>query len=332
MRLPQAEFAQLIKRRQQQQQQQQELQELFRHMSQGDAGNMGTSMGQNLSERHSLSLPYQSADTYHPQNSPQHLLKIRAQECIQQVPASVPPPQGYGHQAALFHSESMEEDCACEGNRDSFPDSKSSNTLTKGCHETPLLVNAGGHGDPESLLGTANPAQELGTHQYRHQPTPGFRNKVPSRESIVGNCMDRSSPGQAMQVPDHNGLGYPVRPSSSEHPRPRTLQRHHTIQNSDDAYVQLDNLPGMSLMAGKALSSARMSDAVLSQSSLMASQQLHDRDGEECGESLEGQEHANLGDGSQHLNTSCYPSTCITDVLLSYKHPEVPFGMEQAGV
>ncbi|NXT10685.1 SIK3 kinase, partial [Prunella fulvescens] len=328
MRLPQAEFAQLIKRRQQQQQQQ-EFQELFRHMSQGDAGNMGTSVGQNLSERQSLSLPYQSADTYHPQNSPQHLLKIRAQECIQQVPASVPPPQGYGHQPALFHSESMEEDCACEGNRDSFPDSKSSNTLTKGCHETPLLVNAGGHGDPESLLGTANPAQE---HQYRHQPTPGFRNKVPSRESIVGNCMDRSSPGQAMQVPDHNGLGYPVRPSSSEHPRPRTLQRHHTIQNSDDAYVQLDNLPGMSLMAGKALSSARMSDAVLSQSSLMASQQLRDRDGEECGESLEGQEHATLGDGSQHLNTSCYPSTCITDVLLSYKHPEVPFGMEQAGV
>lgn len=57
------------------------------------------------------------------------------------------------------------------------------------------------------------------------------------QESIVGNCMDRSSPGQAMQVPDHNGLGYPVRPSSSEHPRPRSLQRHHTIQNSDDAYV-----------------------------------------------------------------------------------------------
>ncbi|KAF1616013.1 UNVERIFIED_CONTAM: Serine/threonine-protein kinase SIK3, partial [Eudyptes robustus] len=331
MRLPQAEFAQLIKRRQQQQQQQ-EFQELFRHMSQGDAGNMGTSVGQNLSERQSLSLPYQSADTYHPQNSPQHLLKIRAQECIQQVPTSVPP-HGYVHQPALFHSESMEEDCACEGARDSFPDSKSSNTLTKGCHETPLLVNAGGHGDPESLLGTANHAQELGTHQYRHQPAAGFsRNKVPSRESIVGNCMDRSSPGQAMQVPDHNGLGYPVRPASSEHPRPRTLQRHHTIQNSDDAYVQLDNLPGMSLMAGKALSSARMSDAVLSQSSLMASQQLRDRESEERRESLEGQEHPNLGDGNQHLNTSCYPSTCITDVLLSYKHPEVPFGMEQAGV
>ncbi|XP_075298691.1 serine/threonine-protein kinase SIK3 isoform X1 [Opisthocomus hoazin] len=327
MRLPQAEFAQLIKRRQQQQQQQ-EFQELFRHMSQGDAGNMGTSVGQNLSERQSLSLPYQSADTYHPQNSPQHLLKIRAQECIQQVPPSVPP-HGYAHQPALFHSESMEEDCTCEGARDSFPDSKSPNTLTKGCHETPLL----GHGDPESLLGTANHAQELGPHQYRHQPAAGFgRSRVPSRESIAGNCMDRSPPGQAMQVPDHNGLGYPGRPASSEHPRPRTLQRHHTIQNSDDAYVQLDTLPGMSLMAGKALSSARMSDAVLSQSSLMASQQLRDRDGEECGESLEGQEHPSLGDGSQHLNTSCYPSTCLTDVLLSYKHPEVPFGMEQAGV
>ncbi|XP_065425152.1 serine/threonine-protein kinase SIK3 isoform X8 [Chrysemys picta bellii] len=300
MRLPPAEFAQLIKRRQQQQQQQQqEFQELFRHMSQGDAGNMNTSMGQNLSERPSLSVPYQNADTYH-HNSPQHLLKIRAHECIQQVSAAVAP-HGYVHQPALIHSESMEEDCACEGARDSFPDTKSSNTLTKGGHENPLLLNAGGHGDPESLLGTVNQGQELGTHHYRHQPATGFsRNKVPSRESIVGNCMDRSSPGQAMEMPNHNGLGYSARPASIEHHRPRTLQRHHTIQNSDDAYVQLDNLPGMSLMAGKALSSARMSDAVLSQSSLMASQQLHTRESE--------------------------------DVLLSYKHPEVPFGMEQAGV
>ncbi|XP_034610597.1 serine/threonine-protein kinase SIK3 isoform X2 [Trachemys scripta elegans] len=299
MRLPPAEFAQLIKRRQQQQQQQQEFQELFRHMSQGEAGNMSTSMGQNLSERPSLSVPYQNADTYH-HNSPQHLLKIRAHDCIQQVSAAVAP-HGYVHQPALIPSESMEEDCACEGARDSFPDTKSSNTLTKGGHENPLLLNAGGHGDPESLLGTVNQGQELGTHHYRHQPATGFsRNKVPSRDSIVGNCMDRSSPGQAMEMPNHNGLGYSARPASTEHHRPRTLQRHHTIQNSDDAYVQLDNLPGMSLMAGKALSSARMSDAVLSQSSLMASQQLHARESE--------------------------------DVLLSYKHPEVPFGMEQAGV
>lgn len=40
-----------------------------------------------------------------------------------------------------------------------------------------------------------------------------------------------------MELPDHDGLGYPARPSGSEHHRPRTLQRHHTIQNSDDAYV-----------------------------------------------------------------------------------------------
>ena len=52
----------------------------------------------------------------------------------------------------------------------------------------------------------------------------------------------------------------------------------------------------------------------------------------ECGESLGGQERPDLTDGSQHLNSSCYPSTCITDILLSYKHPEVSFSMEQAGV
>lgn len=44
--------------------------------------------------------------------------------------------------------------------------------------------------------------------------------------------------------------------------------------------VQLDTLPGMSLVAGKALSSARMSDAVLSQSSLMGSQQFQDEEDE----------------------------------------------------
>lgn len=40
-----------------------------------------------------------------------------------------------------------------------------------------------------------------------------------------------------MELPDHNGLGYPARLPGGEHHRPRTLQRHHTIQNSDDAYV-----------------------------------------------------------------------------------------------
>ncbi|XP_023064067.1 serine/threonine-protein kinase SIK3 isoform X5 [Piliocolobus tephrosceles] len=338
IRLPPAEFAQLIKRQQQQrqqqqqqQQQQQEYQELFRHMNQGDAGTLAPSLaGQSMTERQALS--YQNADSYHHHTSPQHLLQIRAQECISQA-SSAAPPHGYAHQPALMHSESMEEDCSCEGAKDGFPDSKSSSTLTKGCHDSPLLLSTGGPGDPESLLGTVSHAQELGIHPYGHQPTVAFsKNKVPSREPVIGNCMDRSSPGQAVELPDHNGLGYPAHPSVHEHHRPRALQRHHTIQNSDDAYVQLDNLPGMSLVAGKALSSARMSDAVLSQSSLMGSQQFQDGESEECGASLGGHEHPDLSDGSQHLNSSCYPSTCITDILLSYKHPEVSFSMEQAGV
>uniref|UniRef100_A0A7N5KKM5 non-specific serine/threonine protein kinase n=1 Tax=Ailuropoda melanoleuca TaxID=9646 RepID=A0A7N5KKM5_AILME len=279
IRLPPAEFAQLVKR-QRQQQQQQDYHDLFRHMNQGDAGSLAPGLGgQNMTERQAL--PYQNADSYHHHHtSPQHLLQIRAQECLSQA-ASPSPAQGYAQQPALLRSESMEEECSCEAAKDGFPDRKSSNTVTKGCHDSPLLLSTGGPGDPESLLGTVSHARELGIHPYRHQPTAAFsRNKVSSRESVIGNCMDRSSPGQAMELPDHNGLGYPTRPSVSEHHRPRTLQRHHTIQNSDDAYVQLDNLPGMSLVAGKALSSARMSDAVISQSSLMGSQQFQDGENE----------------------------------------------------
>lgn len=51
----------------------------------------------------------------------------------------------------------------------------------------------------------------------------------------------------------------------------------------------------------------------------------------ECGETLRGPEPPDLPEGSQHLNP-CYPSTCLTGILLSYKHPEVSFSMEQAGV
>ncbi|XP_032214537.1 serine/threonine-protein kinase SIK3 isoform X5 [Mustela erminea] len=331
IRLPPAEFAQLVKR-QRQQQQQQDYHDLFRHMNQGDAGSLAPGLGaQAMAERPAL--PYPNADSYHHHHtSPQHLLQIRAQECLSQA-APPSPAHGYAQPPALLRSESMEDECSCEVAKDGFPDRKSSHTVTKGCHDSPLLLSTGGPGDPESLLGTVSHVQELGMPPYRHQPAAVFsRNKVSSRESVIGNCMDRSSPGQAMELPDHNGLGYPTRPSVSEHHRPRTLQRHHTIQNSDDAYVQLDNLPGMSLVAGKALSSARMSDAVLSQSSLMGSQQFQDGDNEECRENLMGHEHPDLTDGSQHLNSSCYPSTCITDVLLSYKHPEVSFSMEQAGV
>lgn len=336
IRLPPAEFAQLIKRQQQhrqqqQQQQQQEYHELFRHMNQGDAVSLAPSLGgQNMAEHQALS--YQNVDSYHRHHtSPQHLLQIRAQNCISQGPSPTST-HGYAHQPPLMHSESMEEDCLCEGVKEGFPD-KSSSTLTKGCHNSPLLLCTSGPGDPELLLGTVSQAHELGIHPYGHQPTATTfsRNKVPSRESVIGNCMERSSPGQAMELLDHNGLGYPARPLVSEHLRSRTLQRHHTIQNSDDAYVQLDTLPGMSLVAGKALSSARMSDAVLSQSSFMGSQQFQDEEDEECGVSL-GHEHSGLGDGSQHLNSARYPATCVTDIMLNHKHPEVSFSMEQAGV
>ncbi|KAM7085133.1 serine/threonine-protein kinase SIK3 isoform 3-T3 [Molossus nigricans] len=326
MRLPPAEFAQLVKR----QQQQQEYRELLRHMNQGDAGSLAPGLGgQSMTEHQAL--PYQNADSYH-HHSPQHLLQIRAQECISQV-SSPSPTHGYAAPPALLPPESMEEECSCEGPKGGFPDRKGSRALAKGCPDSPLLLSTGGPGDPESLLGTVSHAQELGLHPYRRQPAAAFsREKVSSRESVTGNCMDRSSPGQAAELPEHDGLGYPARPPASEHYRPRTLQRHHTIQNSDDAYVQLDDLPGMSLVAGRALSSARMSDAVLSQASLVGGQQLRDGDNEEFGDSVGGHEHADLTDGSQHLGSSRYPSTCMTDMLLSYKHPEVSFSMEQAGV
>ncbi|KAH0623367.1 hypothetical protein JD844_031637 [Phrynosoma platyrhinos] len=347
VQLPQAEVAQLIKRRQQQQQQQQqqELQELIRHMSHGEGGHhVVAGVAQKLSERHSLSLPYQNADSYHPHHahhphhtSPQHLLKVREHDCIQQVPA-----HGYTPAPTLVHSESMEEedeeaaavvvDCVCEGDRDGFPGSKS-----KGGHhhhhhhhhDPRLLLSVGGQGDLDAFYGTAKHEQELGPHPYRHQHVAAAfsRNEAPCRDAMA-----RHSPRQ-VEMTDAEALGaYSARAIPGPHHRSRPLQRHHTIQGSEDAYVQLDTLPGMSLMAGKALSSVRMSDVVLSQSSLMGSQPLHDGEREDCEENLEGVEHSALGDSSQHLNASCYPSTCITDVLLSYKHPEVPFGMEQAGV
>lgn len=49
--------------------------------------------------------------------------------------------------------------------------------------------------------------------------------------------LDCRPPGQAMDDPDHNGVGY-LRSSQGETYRSRgQLQRHHTIQTCDDAYV-----------------------------------------------------------------------------------------------
>ncbi|XP_068097013.1 serine/threonine-protein kinase SIK3 isoform X2 [Hyperolius riggenbachi] len=294
-RLPTADFMQLLK---QHQQQQQELNELFnQHLSQGDTGN----------------LSYQSPpEHYH------NLLQIRAQECMQQSTPTPPPPRFH---PSMLHSESMDEDCSGEGHR-MMGDEETDRGLSKPHQET-------GHSDSETLLGTlVLRDQELGAQQYQPQVSYS-RTKLTSREPGPSvNCMDSVSPPQVMEVPDHNGASYPPRPSLSEHARTRMLQRHHTIQTSDDAYVQLDNLAGMSLMAGKALSSARMSDVVLSQSSLMASQQLQDDKSDDCERTPEDTDLSVIGDNGQHLSTSCYPTT----MLLGYKHTDMNFSMEQAGV
>lgn len=40
-----------------------------------------------------------------------------------------------------------------------------------------------------------------------------------------------------MEVPDHNGVGYSAAPQSDAYRSRGQLQRHHTIQTCDDAYV-----------------------------------------------------------------------------------------------
>lgn len=103
-------------------------------------------------------------------------------------------------------------------------------------------------------------------------------------------------------------------------------------------------MSGMSLLAGKALSSARMSD-ILSQTSLTGSQQLQQR-----GEP--GQQHDGVifrlsrntsitqmtfclvvcdVEGELHA-AATYPSSCTSDMLLTYKPPDLQYSMEQAGV
>lgn len=84
------------------------------------------------------------------------------------------------------------------------------------------------------------------------------------------------------------------------------------LTSSPDCFlqVQLDNLPGMSLVAGKALSSARMSDAVLSQASLMGSRQFQDGEDEGKGPDTQGAPER-FPDGPPHpLHHDCSPLLC----------------------
>uniref|UniRef100_A0A8C8FZI7 non-specific serine/threonine protein kinase n=1 Tax=Oncorhynchus tshawytscha TaxID=74940 RepID=A0A8C8FZI7_ONCTS len=217
-----------------------------------------------------------------------HLLQIR--------PPDVQPP-------SLPHSESMEED-----------------DLPPGYHEG-LLAKAQGCGDGHDLLG---PPQG-GTVK---QAQPNFSNPslplfpLPDNEHV--DCRTQGQQVMEQGVPDRNGVGYSTRGPQGDGYRPRgQLQRHHTIQTCDDAYVSLSRchnpMSGMSLLAGKALSSARMSD-ILSQSSLTGSQQLHQREESVC--DVEGELHAG----------ACYPSSCTSNILHSYKPPDLQYSMEQAGV
>uniref|UniRef100_A0A7N6B3W5 non-specific serine/threonine protein kinase n=1 Tax=Anabas testudineus TaxID=64144 RepID=A0A7N6B3W5_ANATE len=160
---------------------------------------------------------------------------------------------------------------------------------------------------PATPTPPSGPPQEYGDMLLLHQL---------SQESEHVECRP---PGQAMEVPDHNGVGYSRGPQSDAYRSRGQLQRHHTIQTCDDAYDQAEPMSGMSLLAGKALSSARMSD-ILSQTSLTGSQQLRQREESVC--DVEGELHA----------AACYPSSCTSDMLLSYKPPDLQYSMEQAGV
>ncbi|XP_068173123.1 serine/threonine-protein kinase SIK3 homolog isoform X2 [Antennarius striatus] len=212
-----------------------------------------------------------------------HLLQIRPPE------APAPP--------TLPHSESMEEDDAA----------------------------APYHHPQEGLLAKATDGHEHmgsprgGTPPYcspTHRHGGYMRSAGGGRESEHAECRP---PGQPMEVPDLNGVGYSRGPQGEAYRSRGQLQRHHTIQTCDDAYDQADSMSGMSLLAGKALSSARMSD-ILSQTSLTGSQQL--RQPEEAVCDVEGELHA----------PPCYPSSCTSDMLLSYKPPDLQYSMEQAGV
>ncbi|XP_062329939.1 serine/threonine-protein kinase SIK3 homolog isoform X1 [Osmerus eperlanus] len=227
-----------------------------------------------------------SAPHYH------HLLQIRPPD-VQGQPTGLPP--------SLPHSESMEED---EGLPVGYPHHEGllAKSAAVACAEEHEMLGPPGGGTPP---------YNTPTHRHAY-----MRSASAARDNEHVDCRTQ---GQAMEMPDHNGVGYNRAPQGDGY-RPRgQLQRHHTIQTCDDAYDQTEPMSGMSLLAGKALSSARMSD-ILSQSSLTGSQQLHQREESVC--DVEGELHA----------AACYPSSCTSNMLLSYKPPDLQYSMEQAGV
>ncbi|XP_073778929.1 serine/threonine-protein kinase SIK3 homolog isoform X1 [Danio rerio] len=257
-----------------------------------------------LLKRHSRPAPPTAPPTI-PQDYGEMLLLQQlgqAAESLDSAPPQATPTQHYHHllqirtppecpAPSLPHSESMEED--------EMP----------AYHEGLLAKAAAPCTEAHELLAPplgSTPPYSSPTHRHAY-----LRSATATRES----CADAADAGMES---DHNGYG--SRSAQSDSYRPRgALQRHHTIQTCDDAYEQVEPMSGMSLLAGKALSSARMSD-ILSQSSLTGSQQLQQREGPACDV-----------DADVH-SSSCYPSSCTTDMLLSYKTPDLQYSVEQAGV
>uniref|UniRef100_A0A8C1YAC4 non-specific serine/threonine protein kinase n=1 Tax=Cyprinus carpio TaxID=7962 RepID=A0A8C1YAC4_CYPCA len=230
----------------------------------------------------------------------------QAAESLDPAPPQAPPPQHYHHllqirtppECPAPHSESMEEDEMPAYHEGLL--AKAGAPCTEG-HEmlAPPLGSSPTH--RHAYLRSSTAAR--GTH-YTHTLTCLI--------CVSEACADAAE--CRVMEGDHNGYG--SRAAQGDAFRPRaSLQRHHTIQTCDDAYEQVEPMSGMSLLAGKALSSARMSD-ILSQSSLTGSQQLQQRE----------------GSGADVHPAACYPSSCTSDMLLSYKPPDLQYSVEQAGV
>uniref|UniRef100_A0A673M9Y8 non-specific serine/threonine protein kinase n=1 Tax=Sinocyclocheilus rhinocerous TaxID=307959 RepID=A0A673M9Y8_9TELE len=251
-----------------------------------------------LLKRQSLHPAPPTATPTNPQDYGEMLLLQQlgqAAESLEPAPPQAPPTQHYHHllqirtpaecpAPPLPHSESMEEDDEMPAYHEGLL-AKAAAPCTEG--QELLAPPPGTPRQPEVL----QHSQHIHTHIY----------SVSAAECRV-------------MEGDHNGYSSCAAQGDTYRPR-ASLQRHHTIQTCDDAYEQVEPMSGMSLLAGKVLSSARMSD-ILSQSSLTGSQQLQQRE----------------GSGADVHPATCYPSSCTSDMLLSYKTPDLQYSVEQAGV